>query len=320
MLAVENLKITFEAYAGKVQAVRGVSFDIQPGESVALVGESGCGKSVTAQSLMRLINAEHLSGNIHFEGQDVLSMSDAQLRQLRGGSIGMIFQDPMTALNPTMRIGAQIAEALHLHKDLSAKSARAEALRLLDMVDIPDPALRMRQYPHELSGGMRQRVCIAIALACRPKLLIADEPTTALDVTVQAQILERLRELQDEMSMAVLMITHDLGIVAALCTRVLVMYAGKIVESGSVDQIFDSPKHPYTQALLSAVPRLKRDPAEALHPIPGNPPDLLNPPPACSFAARCPHAMKICAQQDPELLAPSGEQARACWLYERPKV
>ena len=282
LLEVKNLRVSYHTYAGEVQSVRGVDFHLNESETLAVVGESGCGKTVTAKSLMRLLQtppAEIKEGSeILFDEKDILKMNEEELRLLRGGDISMIFQDPMTSLNPTMTIGKQIAETLIIHKRISKKEAMEEAVKMLKLVGIPNAERRVNQYPHEFSGGMRQRAMIAIALACSPKILVADEPTTALDVTIQAQIMDLIKDLQDKLGTAVILITHDLGVVADVADRVQVMYAGKIVERGTVDEIFRSPQHPYTLALLNSVPRLDTAHKDVLYSIKGTPPDLLKPP------------------------------------------
>jgi oligopeptide/dipeptide ABC transporter ATP-binding protein len=321
LLSIRDLRVEFDTDAGPVAAVRGVDLDIETGETVALVGESGCGKSVTALSVMRLMSGRIAGGSITFGGRDLSKLSEPELRGVRGGQIGMIFQEPMTSLNPVFKIGQQIEEVLVLHQKLSPAAAREQALDLLNRVGIPSPAQRIEQYPHELSGGMKQRVMIAMAIACRPKLLIADEPTTALDVTIQAQIMALLKSLKEELQMAVLLITHDLGVVAHFAERVDVMYAGKIVEHGTVRDIFKRPGHPYTQALLGALPD-PRAPAKRLEAIPGRVPSPLMLPPGCSFVSRCRHAFEPCPGELPPLLAIEGEQKAACWLHDpskRPK-
>lgn len=318
LLEVRDLSVSFHTYAGEVQAVRGVSFTVQEGETIGLVGESGCGKSVTAQSMMKLLPESlvtYKQGQILFNGQDLLQKEEADMQQVRGNDIGMIFQDPFVSLNPTMRVGEQIAEGLIKHNGLSRQDAQEQAVAALRLVGIPQPDKRVRQYPHEFSGGMRQRVMIALALACRPKLLLADEPTTALDVTIQAQILELMKDLQAQTRMAIMLITHDLGVVADICDRVVVMYAGEVVEIGTVDQIFYTPKHPYTSGLLAAVPRLDQSRHAALHSIIGTPPDLLHPPVGCSFFARCEYAMEVCRVHKPALEDQGGHQYAACWLH-----
>ncbi|MGE5653971.1 MAG: ABC transporter ATP-binding protein [Bacillota bacterium] len=318
LLQVKNLETSFMTYAGEVHAVRGVSFNLDKGETLAIVGESGCGKTVTAQSIMRLIpmppGVIKEGSSIRFDGVEITALSEREMQKIRGHDMGMIFQDPMTSLNPTMTIERQIAEGIIKHQHLPASQARERVLQMLSMVGIPNPTERMNSYPHQFSGGMRQRVMIAMALACNPKLLIADEPTTALDVTIQAQILDLLRELQSQLNTAIIVITHNLGIVANLAQRVMVMYAGKVVEEGPVDTIYYHPKHPYTWALLKSVPRLDYDSKEELAAIPGTPPDLFSPPEGCGFAARCPYAMKVCFRHQPETSDVGDEHTVACWL------
>lgn len=287
------------------------------GEAVAIVGESGCGKSVTAQTLMKLIPmppGEIKKGEILFNGVNLVNKSNKEMESIRGKDIGMIFQDPMTSLNPTLTIGNQIMEGLIKHQNMSRSDARNRAIELLTLVGIPQPEKRVDQYPHEFSGGMRQRAMIAIALACSPQLLIADEPTTALDVTIQAQILDLMKELQKKMNTSIILITHDLGVVAEMCDRVIVMYAGKVIETGIVDDIFYNPQHPYTKGLLRSVPRLDLNRDEPLTPIFGTPPDLLRPSVGCGFTARCESAMRVCQEYDPELNDISSTQRAACWL------
>lgn len=315
LLSIRGLEVAFDTERGPVAAVRGVDFELNAGETVALVGESGSGKSVTALSVMRLTSGRVAGGRIDFRGNDLASLSEAEMRRIRGGQIGMIFQEPMTSLNPIFKIGRQIEEVLVLHRQLGPAEARQQALELLTRVGIPSPQARLDQYPHELSGGMKQRVMIAIAIACRPALLIADEPTTALDVTIQAQIMVLLRSLSSELGMALLLITHDLGIVAHFAQRVSVMYAGKIVERGSVRDIFKRPAHPYTQALLAALP----DPSargKRLEAIPGRVPSPALLPPGCAFCARCKHAFGPCPTEPPPLFGISESQRAACWLRD----
>jgi oligopeptide transport system ATP-binding protein len=324
ILSVKNLSVNFETYKAEVKAVRDVSFDLHEEETLAIVGESGSGKSVTAQSIMRLIPmppGKFVDGSIIFNGEDLTQKSEKQMESIRGKDIGMIFQDPMTSLNPTMTIGKQIAEGLIKHQNMSKKEAHRRGIELLKLVGIPNPEKRINQYPHEFSGGMRQRAMIAIALACNPKILIADEPTTALDVTIQAQILDLMKELQKETGTAIILITHDLGVVANAANRVAVMYGGKIVETGSVDEIFYNPKHPYTWGLLGSMPKLDNH-DEELKAIPGSPPDLADPPKGCPFAARCPYAMKACESHMPDYYELSKTQKTACWLLDEraPKV
>lgn len=320
LLSIRNLAVSFKTPTASIQAVRDISFDLFPGETVALVGESGCGKSVTASAILRLIPApsgkiEH--GAIFFEGKDLLSMSSQEYRSIRKCSIGIIFQDPMSSLNPTLTIGRQIQEGLESDRKLPSKETKKRALEMLYWVGISDPERRFNQYPHELSGGMRQRVMIAIALIRNPKLLIADEPTTALDVTIQAQILELMKSIQTKKKTTILLITHDLGIVASIADRVIVMYGGKIVEIGSADAIFKRPFHPYTQGLLRSVPRLDMDKSKELVPILGSPPSLAKPPSGCPFWARCPEAMSICQREFSPLLNIGENHLASCWLKKK---
>jgi len=315
LLAIRDLRVEFETDAGSVPAVRGVDLEIQAGETVALVGESGCGKSVTALAVMRLMTGQVTGGSISFEGKDLARLSEPEMRRVRGAQIGMIFQEPMTSLNPVFKIGQQIEEVLVLHQHLAAPAARAQALELLRRVGIPSPEQRAEQYPHELSGGMKQRVMIAIAIACKPKLLIADEPTTALDVTIQAQIMALLKSLKDELNMAVLLITHDLGVVAHFAQRVDVMYAGKVVEHGSVRDIFKRPAHPYTRALLGGLPAAASV-GKRLEAIPGRVPSPKMLPPGCAFCARCKHAFEPCQAEQPPAFAVAAPHVAACWLHD----
>lgn len=317
LLEVKDLEVSFHTYAGEVQAVRGVSFHQYRGETLALVGESGCGKTVTVHSIMRLIPmppGRIKKGQIIFDGRDLTRLSNREMERVRGREIGIIFQDPMTALNPTMTVGRQISEGLIKHQGMSPRQAWQRALELMHMVGIPAPEERIGNYPHQFSGGMRQRVMIAIALACNPKLLIADEPTTGLDVTIQAQILDLLKDLQKKLGTSIILITHDLGVVAGMAHRTAVMYAGKIVESGTNDDIFYRPRHPYTWGLMRAVPRLDRDIKEDLYSIPGSPPDLFRPPVGCAFAPRCPYSMKVCFRYYPEEVEVAPGHFVACWL------
>lgn len=325
LLKVEDLKVSFFTYAGEVQSVRGVNFSLNKGEALAIVGESGCGKSVTAQSITRLIPVppgKIKSGRVLFEGKDLTKATEKEMETVRGRDIGTIFQDPMTSLNPTMTIGRQITEGLIKHLKMSNEQAKARAIELLNLVGIPNPEDRYSQYPHEFSGGMRQRAMIAIALAANPKLLIADEPTTALDVTIQAQIIDLMRDLKTKLDTAIILITHDLGVVADLAERVIVMYGGMIIESGSVKDIFYSPRHPYTWGLLKSVPRLDDDDKERLVPIFGQPPDLFKPPVGCPFAPRCDYAMKACVEHMPSMEQVTEGHHAACWLMhpDAPKV
>ncbi|TCL68492.1 oligopeptide transport system ATP-binding protein [Hydrogenispora ethanolica] len=324
LLEVKGLKTSFYTYAGEVKAVDDVSFTVDSGEAVAIVGESGCGKSVTSLSIMRLIAhpGKITGGSIYFNGKDLVPLDNHEMRRIRGNEIGMIFQDPMTSLNPVLTVKQQLTEGLALHKGLQGEAAIAKAIDLMKLVGIPSPENRLNQYPHQFSGGMRQRVMIAMALACEPKLLIADEPTTALDVTIQAQILEIMKDLKQKVNTAIILITHDLGVVAGLCQKVIVMYAGKIAETGTLRDIFYNPQHPYTWGLLKSVPRLDEETKTKLVPIWGQPPDLLAPPVGCRFRARCDYAMKICEQeQPPQFEVGDGHQA-ACWLLHQdaPKV
>ncbi|KQL49803.1 peptide ABC transporter ATP-binding protein [Brevibacillus choshinensis] len=319
LLQVENLRVHFKTYGGEVQAVRGVTFHVDRGETLAVVGESGCGKSVTAQAIMGLIPnppGRIVDGQIRFDGKKITGMTKKELLSLRGSEIGMIFQDPMTALNPTMKVGSQIVEGFVRTHNVSKEEARKKAMEMLRLVGIPDPEKRVEQYPHEFSGGMRQRVVIAIALANNPKLVIADEPTTALDVTIQAQILDLLRELQEKQQLSIVMITHDLGVVAEIAHRAVVMYAGIVVETGKVDDIFANPKHPYTWGLMRSLPRIDGVEKERLVPIEGTPPDLFHPPKGCPFAPRCQFAMEICEQQMPDASDFGNSHQAACWLHD----
>ena len=321
LLEVRDLRTQFPTRSGLVRAVDGVSFNLDRGELLGLVGESGCGKSMTALSIMRLISppGRIVSGEIIFDGNDLLKLSDAEMRQMRGDDIAMIFQDPMTSLNPVFTVGEQIAEALRLHRKLSRRDAREATVAAMREVAIPDPSRRVNDYPHQLSGGMRQRVMIAMALACNPKLLIADEPTTALDVTIQAQILELLNELRRQRELAVLLITHDLGVVAEVADRVAVMYTGRIVEESNVDELFERPKHPYTEGLLRSVPKLttaevaKKERLETIEGTVPNPTDL---PPGCHFAPRCSHRMPRCTAEEIPLYELEREVKVRCVLYD----
>ncbi|MDE7009986.1 MAG: ABC transporter ATP-binding protein [Oscillospiraceae bacterium] len=319
LLEVKDLAVSYHGYAGEVQSVRRVSFDVNRGETVAVVGESGCGKSVTAKTIMHLIKtppAEIKEGSqVLFNGEDVLRFDKKRLSQYRGGEAAIIFQDALAALNPTMTVGNQIVENIRHHSSTGKKEAMAQAVELLRMVGIPQPEQRVKQYPHEFSGGMRQRVMIAIAFACNPQLLIADEPTTALDVTIQSQIVDLIKELQKEKGTSVILITHDLGVVANIAHRIVVMYSGKIVERGSNMSIFHSPRHPYTNALLEAVPRLDLVNKQVLSSIEGTPPDLLNPPAGCPFCTRCKYCMEICCTEEPPAVAFEEGHEASCWLY-----
>ena len=321
ILDVKNLKINFHTYAGDVKAIRDVSFHLDKGETLAIVGESGSGKSVTTKSLMGLLanNAEVVGGEILYHGDDLLKKSEKDMQGIRGKDIAMIFQDPMTSLDPTMKIGQQIAEPLMIHKHVEKKKAWTQALEIMKLVGIANAEERINDYPHQFSGGQRQRIVIAIALVCYPEILIADEPTTALDVTIQAQILDLMKELQQKIETSIIFITHDLGVVAGMADRVAVMYAGQIIEYGTVDEIFYNPKHPYTWGLLNSMPTLSSTKLEA---IPGTPPDLLDPPKGDPFAARNPYAMKIDAEKKPPFFKVSDTHYAATWLLhpDAPKI
>ena len=315
ILEVNNLNISFDTYAGKVRAIRGVDFDLNKGETLAIVGESGSGKSVTTRTIMRLLssNANIDEGQILFKGQDIVNKSEKEMQKIRGREIAMIFQDPMTSLDPTMTIGKQVAESLRKHKDVSKKESLKAALDLLNLVGIPDAEKRLKNYPHQFSGGQRQRIVIAIALICNPEILIADEPTTALDVTIQAQILELLKEIQEKIETSIIFITHDLGVVANVADRVAVMYAGKIVEVGTAEEIFYNPQHPYTWGLLGSMPTLESE-NDRLYAIPGSPPDLLDPPKGDAFYPRNEFALKIDAELEPPFFELSDTHKAATWL------
>lgn len=325
LLEVNNLKINFKTYAGIVHAVRGVNFELYEGETLAIVGESGSGKSVTSNALMKLIPQPpgiYADGQILFDGRDLIPLTEKEMTKVRGNDIAMIFQDPMTALNPTMKVGRQITEVILKHKKVSRHEAKNRAIELLTQVGIPMPEKRFNQYPHEFSGGMRQRVVIAIALAADPKLLIADEPTTALDVTIQAQILELMKDIQKKRNTSIIFITHDLGVVANVADRVAVMYAGQIVEYGTVNEIFYNPKHPYTWGLLGSMPDLNNNSDELLRTIPGSPPNLIDPPKGCAFAPRNEFAMAIDYEQEPPMFQVSETHYAKTWLLHpnAPKI
>jgi len=319
ILSVRDLQTSFFSQRGEVQAVRGVSFDVGPGEMLGIVGESGSGKSITCMSILRLLkaNGRIKGGEALFDGRDLLKLDEDAMRDLRGNHIAVIFQDPMTSLNPTLTVGEQVIETILRHRRVTRAQARQRAIELFELVSIPLASRRLKSYPHEFSGGMRQRVMIAMALSCDPKLLIADEPTTALDVTIQRQILLLLKDLQTRLGMAVILITHDLGVIAEVTDNIVVMYGGMVMEQGNVRDIFARPRHPYTQGLLAAVPDLRDETHRRLRPIPGSPPDMAHPPAGCPFAPRCPHAMKQCVAAMP----PMFDGAR-CWLQhpEAPRV
>ena len=324
LLEIRNLHTNFYIHAGVVQAIRGVDIDLDRGEAIGIVGESGSGKSVTMMSVLRLLdaNGKVTEGSIRFDGKELTTMTDDQIRKIRGNEIGMIFQDPMTSLNPVYTIGTQLTEPLMEHRGMSRSQANVVAIEMMKKVGIPSPEKRLKQYPHEFSGGMRQRVMVAMALICEPKLIIADEPTTALDVTIQAQILELMKKLKDDTGTSIILITHDLGVVADVCSRINVMYGGTLVEKGSVDDIFYRPKHPYTVGLLNSVPNPKAGSKEKLIPIDGTPPDLIKPPTGCPFAARCDYTMKVCVKTRPPLFSVGEDHEAACWLNhsDAPKV
>lgn len=318
LLHVQQLKLVLPTPQGSLQALRDINFHLHAGESVGLIGESGCGKSLTAASILKLLpSTATLSGKICFEGANLLNKKEKEMVQIRGQQISLIFQDPSSALNPTKRIGDQLIEGLIWHKQLARKEAIKQGIAWLKKVGLSDAEQRMQQYPHEISGGMKQRILIAMVLACEPKLLIADEPTTALDVTIQAQILELLKELQKEKKLAILLISHDLGVIARCCDRLLVMYAGQIIESGPIEQLLSSPKHPYTQALIRAKKSLTESKSHALWALPGTPPTLYHAPSGCAFFPRCSSAKPICQQSMPNFIDSTNKQQAACWLYEK---
>ena len=324
LLEVKDLKTSFKTHIGDVQSVRGVSFHLEKGEALGVVGESGCGKSVTMMTIMRLLgeNAKINVEKIIFDDKDITKPTEKLMQTIRGNDMSMIFQDPMTSLNALFTVGDQLTEHLIKHKKISKKEANEKAIKMLDMVGIPSPEKRLKQYPHEFSGGMRQRVMIAMSLICEPKLIIADEPTTALDVTIQAQILDLMKDLKSKLDTSIILITHDLGVVADLCSRINVMYGGLIVEEGTTEDIFYRGRHPYTWGLLRSVPNPKSELKEKLVPIEGQPPDLLKPPIGCPFTARCDYAMKICKEKQPPLFEISNGHRAACWLCHKnaPKV
>lgn len=324
LLNVKDLAVGFRTYRGNIHAVRGVSFSVNEGEIIGIVGESGCGKSVTSHAIMGLLPEENSfieKGSIDFAGKNLVNISEAEWRKIRGKDIAMIFQDPMTSLNPVLTIGQQLMESIRLHNDMGENEIKAEAVKLLEQVGISDAGDRLKRYPHEFSGGMRQRVMIAMALAGKPKLLLADEPTTALDVTIQAQIMELLQELRHKLNMSIILISHDLGVIAGVCDRVNVMYAGEIVESGDVQEIFKNPQHPYTKGLLKALPSLNTNRKEKLAVIDGQPPDLLYEIEGCAFLPRCEYGMKVCQSHRPEIERINGNNNHcvSCWLIEKKK-
>ena len=314
LLQVKNLHTSFFTDAGEVKAVNGISYNLDAGKVLGIVGESGSGKSVSAYSVMRILtdSGRVTEGEVLFKGENILNYTPQQMQKFRGSRISMIFQDPMTCLNPTFTIGSQLKEAIRIHTDRTKDEIEARAVEMLQLVGVNEPERRLKQYPHEHSGGMRQRVMIAMALACEPDILIADEPTTALDVTIQAQILELMQSLQKKMGMAIIMITHDLGVIADMCDEIIVMYGGKVCERGTADEIFYNPRHEYTKGLIRSIPRISEK-HEKLVPIGGSPVDLLNLPKGCAFAARCDHAMKICLEQPPEEVEVNDSHIAACW-------
>ncbi len=316
LMEIKDLKVSFFTPAGEVKAVGGISYDLNYGEVMGIVGESGSGKSVQAYSIMGLLQSpgKVVGGSITFDGKDVLSMTPEQMQDFRGNAVSMIFQNPMTCLNPVYTVGNQLMEAMLCHGKVTKAEAHAKSIQMLELVGINNPDRRMRQYPHELSGGMRQRIMIAMGLICDPKMLIADEPTTALDVTIQAQIIELMKDIQKKTRMAIVFITHNLGVVAEICDRVSVMYAGRIVEQGSAEDIFYRPRHPYTLGLLNSMPRVDAEEYERLIPIEGTPVDMLNPPAGCPFGPRCGHCMKICLKQEPPMATIAEGHVASCWL------
>lgn len=320
LLEVQDLEINFRTYGGEVKAVRNVSFQVGKGEIVAIVGESGSGKSVTVKSILGLIPSppgKIKGGRILFNGEDLLTLTKRQLRKIKGSKISMVFQDPITSLNPTMKVGKQIEESLKIHTELTKAQMRERALEMIELVGIPNPKERYDQYPHQFSGGMRQRIMIAIALACNPDLLIADEPTTALDVTIQAQVLDLMKDLQKKTQSSIILITHDLGVVAETADKVIVMYGGMVVERGTVNEIFMNPSHPYTWGLLESIPETDSPEKKRLVPIEGSPPDLFSPPAGCPFAPRCKYAMAVCESHMPPDFEMEKEHTARCWLHDK---
>jgi len=319
ILEVKNIKTSFFTHLGEVQAVRGISFSLEKGEILGIVGESGSGKSVTSLSIMGLVEqpGKIVEGQIIFDGQELTKMSDSEMSEIRGKDIAMIFQDPMTSLNPVYTIKNQMVEVIRRHTKMTKKQAIEKAIEMLGIVEIPEPITRIDNYPHEFSGGMKQRAMIATALSCKPKLLIADEPTTALDVTIQAQIIELMKSLKEKLNMSIIIITHDLGVIAEMCTRIIVMYGGKIMEIGTSDEVFYEPQNPYTVGLHKSVPRMDVKSKKRLVPIAGSPPDLLSPPEGCPFSTRCPHTMEICLKECPPMYKLSETHSSACWLIDK---
>jgi oligopeptide transport system ATP-binding protein len=320
LIDIEDLRVSFFTPGGEVQAVRGVSWHLNEGEALGIVGESGSGKSVSVYAIMQLLQepGKIVGGSIRFNGIDMLSLSEEEIRKIRGNDIAMIFQDPMTSLNPVYTVGDQICEPLELHRNMKGEVAEKRAEELLGMVGIPSPKRRLKQYPFEFSGGMRQRAMISMALACEPKLLIADEPTTALDVTIQAQILEIMKGLKKSHSMSIVLITHDLGIVSDICDKIIIMYGGEIMEYGPIETLFSAPSHPYTIGLIRSLPKIDQKEGEPLTPIEGSPVDLMHPPAGCPFASRCEHCMKVCLTEKPPYFELSPGHYSACWLqYDR---
>ncbi len=317
LIDIQDLRVSFFTPGGEVQAVRGVSWFLNEGEALGIVGESGSGKSVSVYAIMRLLQhpGRVTGGSIRFNGTDILSLSEDDMRKIRGNDIAMIFQDPMTSLNPVYTVGNQICEPLKLHRNMKGKSARERAIELLGMVGIPNPARRLKQYPFEFSGGMRQRAMISMALACEPKLLIADEPTTALDVTIQAQILEIMKDLKNRRNMSIVLITHDLGIVSDICDKIIIMYGGEIMEYGPIEALYSSPSHPYTNGLINSLPKIDEEVGTQLTPIEGSPVDLMHPPAGCPFAPRCEQCMKVCLTEKPPYFEMEPDHYSACWLH-----
>lgn len=316
ILEVNNLKTSFYTHVGEVQAVRGIDFKMKKGDLLGIVGESGSGKSVTALSVIKLIDSpgKIKEGQIIFDGEDITNYSDKKMTNIRGNEIAMIFQDPMTSLNPVFKIKNIMTEVIRRHQNISRKKAVERSLEMLELVGIPEPKKRIHSYPHEFSGGMRQRVMVATALSCNPKLLIADEPTTALDVTIQAQILDLMKDVAKKLDTSIILITHDLGVIAETCRDLIVMYGGMIMEKGSVEEIFSNPQHPYTKGLLKSIPRMDKEQKERLLPIAGSPPDLLSPPKGCPFNTRCPNVMQICTEEEPPHFKAGEKHVSACWL------